>query len=53
MARNFDSVSHSERNIYSVSPGERPIFVREAVQVSEKVIYVCDASASICAWAAW
>ena len=30
------------RNIYSVSPGERPILVREAVQVSEKVIFVGD-----------
>jgi hypothetical protein len=28
------------RNIYSVSPGERPILVREAVQVSENVIFV-------------
>jgi len=28
------------RNIYSVSPGERPILVREAVQVSEYVIFV-------------
>jgi hypothetical protein len=30
------------RNIYSVSPGERPILVREAVQVSEKLIFVAD-----------
>jgi hypothetical protein len=29
-------------NIYSVSPGERPILVREAVQLSEKVILVDD-----------
>jgi len=28
------------RNIYSVSPGERPILVREAVQVSENVIFI-------------
>jgi hypothetical protein len=28
------------RNIYSVSPGERPILVREAVQVSANVIFV-------------
>ena len=28
------------RNIYSVSPGERPILVREAVQTSESVIFV-------------
>jgi hypothetical protein len=27
-------------NIYSVSPGERPILVREAVQVIENVIFV-------------
>ena len=27
-------------NIYSVSPGERPILVRETVQLSEKVIFV-------------
>jgi hypothetical protein len=27
-------------NIYSVSPGERPILVRKAVQVSETVIFV-------------
>jgi hypothetical protein len=31
------------RNIYSVSPGERPILVREAVQVNERVIFVDDA----------
>jgi hypothetical protein len=30
------------RNIYSVSPGERPILVREAVQVDEKLIFVAD-----------
>jgi hypothetical protein len=30
------------RNIYSVSVGERPILVREAVQVSENVIFVDD-----------
>jgi hypothetical protein len=30
------------RNIYSVSPGERPILVRKAVQLSENVIYVDD-----------
>jgi hypothetical protein len=28
------------RNIYSVSPGERPILVRETVELSEKVILV-------------
>ena len=28
------------RNIYSVSPGERPILVRETVQVTETVIFV-------------
>lgn len=28
------------RNMYSVSAGERPILVREAVQVSESVIFV-------------
>ena len=27
-------------NIYSVSPGERPILVREAVHVIENVIFV-------------
>jgi hypothetical protein len=27
-------------NIYSVSPGERPILVREGVQVTENVIFV-------------
>jgi hypothetical protein len=30
------------RNIYSVSPGERPILVREAVQLCEKLIFVAD-----------
>jgi hypothetical protein len=30
------------RNIYSVSPSERPILVRAAVQVSEQVIFVDD-----------
>lgn len=28
------------RNIYSVSPGERPTLVREAVDVSEHVIFI-------------
>lgn len=28
------------QNIYSVSPGERPILVRETVQLSESVIFV-------------
>lgn len=31
------------RNIYSVAPGERPILVRAAVQLSERVIFVDDA----------
>jgi hypothetical protein len=30
------------RNLYSVSPGERPILVREAVQLTEKVIFIDD-----------
>ena len=30
------------RNIYSVSPGESPILVREAVHASENVIFVDD-----------
>jgi hypothetical protein len=30
------------RNLYSVSPGERPILVREAVQLTEKVILIDD-----------
>ena len=28
------------RNIYSVAPGERPVLVREAVQLDERVILV-------------
>ena len=28
------------RNLYSVSPGERPVLVREAVQPAEKVVYI-------------
>lgn len=28
------------QNLYSVSPGERPILIREALQVSEHVIFV-------------
>jgi hypothetical protein len=27
-------------NLYSVSPGERPILVREAIHVSENVVFV-------------
>jgi len=30
------------RSLYSVSPGERPILVREAVEMTEKVIFVDD-----------
>lgn len=30
------------RNLYSVSPGERPTLIREAIHASEKVIFVCD-----------
>jgi hypothetical protein len=30
------------RNLYSVSPGERPVLVREAVELSEHVIFVDD-----------
>ena len=30
------------RNLYSVAPGERPILVRGAVQLTEKVIFVDD-----------
>ena len=30
------------RNLYSVAPGESPILVRAAVQVSEQVIFVID-----------
>jgi hypothetical protein len=29
-------------NVYSVAPGERPVLVREAVQLSEKVLFVDD-----------
>lgn len=28
------------RNLYSVSPDERPILVREAVQLTENVIFI-------------
>jgi cation transport ATPase len=30
------------RNLYSVSPGERPVLVREAVQLTEKVVFIDD-----------
>jgi hypothetical protein len=30
------------RSLYAVSPGERPILVREAVQLTETVIFVDD-----------
>ena len=30
------------RNIYSVSPGERPILLRATLHLSEKVIFVDD-----------
>jgi len=30
------------RNLYSVSPGERPILVHEAVELAEKVVLVDD-----------
>jgi len=29
-------------NLYSVSPGERPTLVREAVQLTEKVVFIDD-----------
>jgi len=29
-------------NLYSVSPGERPLLVREAVQLTEKVVFIDD-----------
>jgi hypothetical protein len=29
-------------NLYSVSPGERPTLVREAIEVTEKVIFIDD-----------
>jgi hypothetical protein len=28
------------RNLYSVAPGERPLLVREAVQLTEEVIFI-------------
>jgi len=31
------------RNLYSVSPGERPILLRETLELSEDVIFVDDA----------
>jgi len=31
-----------ERNLYSVSPGERPVLVREAVHLTEKVAFIDD-----------
>jgi hypothetical protein len=30
------------RNLYSVSPGERPILVHEAVELTERVIFFDD-----------
>jgi hypothetical protein len=30
------------RNLYSVSPGEPPVLVREAVQLTEKVVFIDD-----------
>ena len=30
------------RNLYSVSLGERPVLIRESVQLTEKVIFVDD-----------
>ena len=32
------------RNLYLVSPGERPILVREAVQLAEKLVFIDDES---------
>ena len=30
------------RNLYSVAPGEQPVLVREAVQPTEKVVFIDD-----------
>ena len=30
------------RNLYSVSPGERPVLVREVVQMTETVLFIDD-----------
>jgi hypothetical protein len=30
----------TERNVYSVSPGERPILVHEMVQATENVVFI-------------
>ena len=30
------------RNLYSVSPGQRPVLLREAVELYERVIFVDD-----------
>jgi hypothetical protein len=37
-----ESVLPAVRNIYSVSPGERPTLVRQTVYVTEQVIFVAN-----------